>query len=80
MVTLTAIVPQLVRFLRPYYTRKSTHFPVADEGLSDNETSKVETSDHLDVHLAFVSCIFVGFSALFAAMSKTNLALFFCKS
>ena len=79
MIVLTVIVPPLFRFLRPYYSRRTTCSPVADEGLSSSEGSAVETSDHLDVHLAFVACVIAAIALLCAAASTTNLAMILCK-
>ncbi|KAG9315482.1 major facilitator superfamily domain-containing protein [Chiua virens] len=70
-ITLTVILPLLVRLLRPYYIRGTAHSLLEEEDRSDTEEPGPETSDHLDVHLAFVSCVIAGVFYLFAAASTT---------
>lgn len=79
MIVLSIIVPRLVRFLRPYYRRSSAPCPPADEGLSNGATSTPKTSDHLDVHLAFVSYVIAAIAFLCAAASTTRLWINLCK-
>lgn len=74
---LTLIVPSLVRLLRPYYRRKIIR---SEEDLVNGEELASETSDHLHVHLAIMSCVISGIVFLGLATSTTNRALIFCKS
>lgn len=46
----------------------------------NSEELALETSDHLHVHLAIVSCVISGIVYLGLATSTTNRALIFCKS
>lgn len=46
----------------------------------NGEEPELETSDHLHVHLAFVSCVISAIIFLVLAVSMTNQALIFCKS
>lgn len=75
-----AIVPSLVRFLRPYYRRKIIRSLLAVEDVIHNEALESEASDRLDVHLAFMSCVAAAVFYLSAAASKTSTTLIFCKS
>ena len=79
MIVLTTIVPPLVCVLRPYYSQKIIRPPLAGEDMSNSEELVLETSDHLDVHLTFVSCVIAAISYLYAAASTTNLTLILCK-
>ncbi|KAH0832310.1 major facilitator superfamily domain-containing protein [Lanmaoa asiatica] len=78
-IVLAVIVPQLVRVLSPYYNRRIKYSLPMQEYISNGEELELETSDRLDVHLAFVSCVIAGISYLSAAASTTNQALIFCK-
>lgn len=73
------IVPPLVHFLRPYYSRRITRSLLVEEDTSNGEELELETSDHLDVHLAFVSCVIAAFFYLSAATFTTTQTLIFCK-
>ncbi|KAF8907010.1 major facilitator superfamily domain-containing protein [Gymnopilus junonius] len=79
VVVLTAIIPQIVRYLRPSYQRKQ---PVAlpEEGLaSENDGASSEskqevvseTSDHLDVHITIGSWVIEAIAYLGVATTTT---------
>ncbi|KAN0087881.1 Major facilitator superfamily domain containing protein [Tylopilus felleus] len=76
-IVLMAIVPSLVRFLRPYYRRKIIRSLLAGEDVIHNEALESEASDRLDVHLAFMSCVAAAVFYLSAAASKTSTTLIF---
>ena len=67
-----AIVPHLVRFLRPYYRRKAARYLVAEEDMINGDEVESETSDHLHVHLAVVACVIAAVSLLGAIASTTT--------
>ncbi|KAG6379281.1 hypothetical protein JVT61DRAFT_11736 [Boletus reticuloceps] len=69
---LMVIVPPLLRFLRPYYHRKTIHPLHGEEDIVNDEELEFETSDHLHVHLAAASCVMTAISLLGAAASPTS--------
>lgn len=79
MIILVLILPALVRFLRPYYSRRTIRSLPAERDINNGEELELETSDNLDVHLAVVSCVITAISFLSAAASRTVQALIFCK-
>lgn len=78
MIVLTVIAPSLIRFLRPYYSRRTIRPSLAEEGPCESQEPKLETSDRLDVHLAFASCVIVAAFLLCTAVSTTKLTLIVC--
>lgn len=80
MITLTVIVPQLVRFVRPYFAQGIIDYPLADVDLDSGDEPHLETSNHLDVYIAMTGCVLLGICTVFAAMSSTMLALLICKT
>ncbi|KAF8423724.1 major facilitator superfamily domain-containing protein [Boletus edulis BED1] len=74
-IALTVILPPLVRLLRPYYPRKIASSLLAEEDTINGEEPESETSDRLDVHLVFVSCVYMAVFYLTAAASDTSQAL-----
>jgi len=77
-IVLAVIVPQLIRFLRRYYRREIVRSLLTEEDMINGEEVELETSDHLHVHLAFVSCVISAIVFVGAAVSTTTRALIFC--
>ena len=80
MIVLTVIVPPLIRFLRPFYGPSALCSNLVDESATNSEAPKPRTSDYLDVHLTFASCIILAAFFLCAAASTTKSALILCKA
>lgn len=76
-IVLMFILPLLIHFLRPYYTRQISRPLVLEEEIHNTQEAGPETSDRLEAHLAFLSCVGAGIFFLGAAASKTNGALIF---
>ncbi|KAH7909285.1 MFS general substrate transporter [Hygrophoropsis aurantiaca] len=67
VVTLTTIIPMIVRFLRPFYKKRTGAY---EEGeVSSNEIA--ETSGKLELHIVFVSWILAALAMAFAGSAPT---------
>ncbi|KAG8214857.1 MFS general substrate transporter [Butyriboletus roseoflavus] len=74
-IVMMLILPALVHLLRPYYSRRIIRSLPTEEDTGNGEEPELETSDRLDVHLAFVACVVAAIFALSAAASRTSQAL-----
>lgn len=72
--TLTYTTPSLIRVLRPIYAKKVALPEDQFERDPSDGTAVTPSTDLLDVHIAFVSCIINAVSYILASATTTHLS------